>query len=125
VTLLADRALATAELDPPELLTSTLVKPDRKIEHPRKVREATYVLTLPEGAMPDVPVTSSQSSDRVNEHAIRVNISAGDLKPAPDAETADPKYLAASSMLNRDDPEIKKLVEQALPHDAPSGKPER
>lgn len=121
VTLLADRALATADLDPPELLASTLVTPDKKITHPRKVESAAYVLTLPDSPMPDIPTTSCQSVERINEHSVRVTIGSRTL-PAPQSESADPAYLAASSMLNRDDSEIKRLVKEALQPDPPAEK---
>ena len=46
VVLLADEQLARSEVDPPEMMASTLIHPDRTIEQPRLLRSAIYELSI-------------------------------------------------------------------------------
>ena len=61
----ADEQLAKAQVDPPELLLSTLVKPDRPIAGPRRLRSAIYELRFSKaggaaGFSPELPRGGSQ-----------------------------------------------------------------
>ncbi len=38
VLIAADKEVATAKVNPPEMLASMMIKPDRPIEHPRQLR---------------------------------------------------------------------------------------
>ncbi len=62
---LTDRESALAAAGAaPELLVATFVRPDRPIEHPRSVHRASYLLTLPEGSVPDLPSEGAQRAER-------------------------------------------------------------
>ncbi len=62
---LTDRESALAAAGAaPELLAATFVHPDRPIEHPRSLHRGVYLLTLPEGAVPDLPSAGAQRAER-------------------------------------------------------------
>lgn len=112
----AERELAMADLDPPELMQRTLVKPDREIASPRKTRSAAYVLRVPGDAtaLTGVPATGAQRVEPVDEDAVRIIVEADDPAPADEADAGAAEFTAPSSMLNSDDERVKELVERAL-----------
>lgn len=126
VVLLADKELATSRVDPPELLATTLIHPDRPIVGARRLRSATYLLSVPEREqkLADVPTTSAQRAERVDDHKVRVRVDMREPAPAPESESQDGAYLRSSAMVNAADPRIMELVSQAT-RDAGPGKPER
>lgn len=111
----ADKALATAEIDAPELLAETLVRVDFAMLRPRELRQCSYVLTVREGRMPDLPQTPVQTVKRLDDRTVRVTIdmdrpSPPDKQPPPIEHTAmidgrDEKVieLAQSARKNTDD----------------------
>ncbi|TVS03126.1 MAG: transglutaminase domain-containing protein [Phycisphaerales bacterium] len=107
----SERELALAELDPPELMQRTFVRPDRLIERPRGATSASFVLSVPEGALPELPVSGAQTVEPLEDGRVRVHVRAGRTTPAPDA--ADPVYLQASTMLDLTDPELIALHRRA------------
>jgi transglutaminase-like putative cysteine protease len=113
--LAADRALAQAEIDAPELLVSTLVRPDRPIPRPRQVKRGEFVLRVDEGPLEDLPNSSAQRTERLDERSLRVSVDA-DGPPAwiDLVGGEEPKYRAASTMVNHEDPEIARLARQAV-----------
>ncbi|MEM1027141.1 MAG: transglutaminase-like domain-containing protein [Planctomycetota bacterium] len=57
----ADRDLALSELEPPEIMASTLIRPSEgsaEFKNSRSTKEALYALRLPEGA--NLPITGAQ-----------------------------------------------------------------
>lgn len=113
VQLAADKALALSPMNPPELLVSTLVTPDRPIIKPRSLREATYVLRVKEGQMPELPSTGRQRVERINDRAARVTVG---VEPGEGAAPADAEREAAlkpSAMVDQDDPAVRALHAQA------------
>ncbi|MBC7835084.1 MAG: transglutaminase domain-containing protein [Phycisphaerales bacterium] len=112
-TILADRALALSELDPPELMASTLVKPDQPIKRARGVQRATYVLSLPEGGL-TLPDTAVQRVEQVGEGTVRVTVDLAACAPAAGDDHGDGSYLKSTPGLDGDDPEIKALVAKAI-----------
>lgn len=127
----ADKDLALSELDPPEIMQRTFVKPDKAPPHPRRLREATYILSVPEGALPAVPATGWQRVEPVDGQSARVIIRFGDQSepargaaPAPAADATDAAYTQPSGMLESADESIKDLVAQATARAGPA-KPER
>lgn len=117
--LLSDRDLAMAEKDVPELLVSTIVKLDKPIENARTLQKASYVLTVTEGQLPELPNVGFQQFARVAPGAGRVTLDltrGGSLATAED-EKID--YLAASGMLNWRDPAVEALLKKALPLEIP------
>lgn len=117
VQLAADKALALSDLNPPELLVSTLVKPDKPIKNPRRLREGRFVLALPgaDDRLADLPTTPAQKVDRVDARTMRVTISSPPAKDAatPAVTAAErAEALASSSMIGCDDPAVKALLRE-------------
>lgn len=110
--VLAEKELALAKVEPAELLVSTLVTPDRPIDSPRMARSASYILRTPDGTMPDLPSWGTQTTQRINEGAVRVLVStslAGDRATEAQREDA----LRPSVMIDSDDEEIQAIAERA------------
>lgn len=105
----ADKALATAGLDPPELMASTLVKPEFTILKPRKLRKATWVLSLPEGEMPELPDSSAQRFERIDAHTARVTV---DLDANAPAKAGEPK-IVNTAMIDGADKKVVELAKEA------------
>jgi len=125
-----DRKSALAAVDGatvPEMMVSTVVRPDRKIPAPRRLRHATYELSLTpasDGAtwtLPPLPETGAQVVHQEGDHArVEISVLPGDTPPLPaDADGAaaiDPTpYLAPSAFLDTRDPAIRALVRAADP----------
>jgi transglutaminase-like putative cysteine protease len=107
LTLLrADRDLALAPGDAPELLNSTLITPDKPIERPRQAVRATYLVTRTDAELPDLPSTGAQTAERVDERSVRVRIdaTAGSV-PLP-GDAGDATYLSPSVMIDSADPGV-------------------
>ncbi len=116
--LAADKELALSKLDAPELMQSTFVEPKGKIRKPREVTNASYILSVPDGKLDDLPTLPSQKTARIDERTIRIESSMGEGAPGEDEPGAE--YLEASSMLDITDPVIVELSQKARPqHDAP------
>ena len=118
--LLADRELALAEKDGPELLVSTTVKLDKPIKNARELSRGEFVLTVTEGKLPELPSVGFQTVVRVSDTASRVTI---DLSKGGSALTEEeensPDFMAASSMVNWKDESVEKLLRQALHKEIP------
>jgi transglutaminase-like putative cysteine protease len=109
----ADKALAVSDLEPPEIMASTLVKPDRAIPNARRSGRAVFTLSLPGAdALPDLPTAGVQRVERTGERSARVTIDLSDPMIAADAD--DPRYREASAMINGADERIVELTEKAL-----------
>ena len=114
--MLADRELALAEQDGPELLLSTLVKVDKPIKGARELRRAGYVLAVPAGELPDLPTSGWQRFERVGPTAGKVFIDMTTPGTLPSIEeTTSDSLLASTTMLNWKDPAVDKMLREALP----------
>jgi transglutaminase-like putative cysteine protease len=114
VITLADKALALAKVNPPELMASTLVTPDRTIAKPRSVRRAEYLLSVREGEIPDVVSTGWQKAERLSQREMRVIVDTQQNTSDDAADLKNPIYLGASGAINIDDSMLKSLAEKAL-----------
>jgi transglutaminase-like putative cysteine protease len=122
--VVSDKTTATAKgAEAPEMMVTTLVKPDRPIKRPRDAKRSAFILSIPDGKMPALPITGIQRSEAVDERTARVEVG-GEPVPAPEADSKDASYLASTSMLRADDPEIKRLLAEATKAAKP-GKPAR
>lgn len=122
---------------PPEVLATTLVRPDRPIPEAREVRVAVYDLSLDSpdslerGKLPDLPSEGAQRVERRGDR-LRVTVTAGEPEPAapprsPDADPVPgsvaavdpggPELLAPSLYLDHQDPEVRRLLDLAVPAD--------
>lgn len=111
--LLADRDLALSALDAPELLVSTLVTPDKPIANPRSLTRASYHLRLTEGKVPALPFGGVQSVAWQADGSAILTIDTARCDVIPDHDFPTDEDSKASAMVNADDPEVKRLAEQA------------
>jgi len=111
--LAADKQLALSPVDPPELMQSVFVRPDRAVESPYRARRGVFIVAATSGELPDLPATGSQRVERIDERTIRVlrDLDAEPTEPGPE-DTAP--LLAASAMLDRDDPRVRELARDGL-----------
>lgn len=127
--LLADRALALAEFDAPEMLAASFITPDKTIETPRKLKRAVFELVsedLKENVGDAVPNDGFQTTKWIDDDTLRITI---DIKergfdgPAAQANLPGEEYLASTTVLNHKDPRVAELADEAFktapPHIAP------
>lgn len=119
VMIEADEVLAKAQVNPPEMVLSTLVRPDKPIARPRQARWAVYELHLtpPEDAEEDfqfeLPRGGSQRVAWGERHVARVAVNLDDpVNPRDDLPTQD--HRRPSVMVNSDDPAVRALLVLAL-----------
>lgn len=131
--LLADKELALAEFDAPEMLAASFIKPDKPIKNPRKLKRAVFDLVsegLKEEIGDTVPNAGYQTTKWVDDNTLRVEIDLGRRvfsgKPEPDGAMLGlgggldkvakenglkrDDYINHSSMLNYQDEAIKALA---------------
>ncbi len=118
-----DEAAAQARVHAPELLIRSFVRPDRRIDSPRRVGEAVYLLSVPDGSLPDLPIGGAQHVDRLDGSRARVLVRFQNRRAEPLELDAAP-YLAPSAMADSDDPVIVELTRGAL-RGVRDGKPAR
>ncbi len=108
----ADKALATADRKPAELMNATLIKPDKPIANPRELKAATFIIKSKAGELADIPQTAVQQVQRRDEQSARISI---DLtRPAKaDGPVAVPK-VEHSSMIDGQDAAVMKLARRVL-----------
>ncbi|MEM6256740.1 MAG: transglutaminase-like domain-containing protein [Planctomycetota bacterium] len=114
--LLADKELALAEFDAPELLAASLIEPDMAIRNPRKLKRAVFDLVgedLKENVGDAVPEAGFQQTEWVDGKTLRVTIDL-DKPVIPERFIVAGEAMNASSMLNFKDEAIQKLIKQAV-----------
>ncbi|MBT8486525.1 MAG: transglutaminase domain-containing protein [Phycisphaerales bacterium] len=116
VTRIATRAeaLAAGAAPAPELMVKTFVRTDKPIRRPRATQASTLRVRVREGDLPELPSAGAQRVEvtpGTNSAIIHLDVSANQ----PAAVTADERaeYLAASAMVNSEDPLIAKLAANA------------
>ncbi len=119
VVLLSEKEVALSEMQPAEIMASTLVKPDRPIRNPRGVRKAEYLLSIAQGKMPRIIETGSQIVQQRGKLQAKVLVDIDLHAPAPRDEVNDPAFREASWMINSDDPEIQSLTAKATANAGP------
>lgn len=109
----ADKELALAEIEAPELMQSTLVHTNRTIDRPRTTTKAQFVLAVPDGSMPDVPQSGPQRSERIDERHVKVTVDTKNVAAADQTDIDNPAYLESSAMVTASDELIAQFVEKA------------
>lgn len=115
--LLANRDLAMAEIDPPEIIASTMITADKPIRGPRQTRKATFLLTLKgrgDGFV-ELPTAGFQVVIKDGE-TLRVHV---DLdKPVSGKHVKADKptawHLRASTICDSEDEKVIALAKKAL-----------
>ena len=109
----ADEELAKSKLDPPELMRSMFIKPDRVIREPYRKRSGTFIVSATTGTLPELPSAGSQSVEVLDERSVRVRrvVSAlGEPVLGADIEL----LTSPSAMLESEDPRVVELTRSAL-----------
>lgn len=109
----ADRDLALAKLDAPELLMSTLVHPDKPIAGARDVRRGVYLIESTGESLPDIPSLGAQKFERLGEKSGRLTVDLSHIAPAPESEVKDPSILGCTPMITCNDERVKELAQLA------------
>lgn len=97
----------------PEMMVATFVKPDRPIEDARRVRKATYSLSVGEGEMPELPSDGPQRVAGAADGSLRVTVDADALAAARPEDVANAAYLGSSAMIDLGDPLIRRIAQRA------------
>ena len=98
----------------PEMMVQLFVKPNMVIPSPRQLANATYLLSVSEGEMPNLPTAGGQRFEKRDSKSGRLITSAETFVEATEEEKKDPKFLGHSAMISKDDPMIKALAAKAL-----------
>ena len=112
--ILADKELAQSEIDAPELMNSTLVEPKGKIDNPRTLRKATYVLSVPNGNLGDLPSGGPQVFKRIDERSARLVVDLDAVAAADPGDEGRTEFRNPSQMINSEDELVAKLTREAL-----------
>lgn len=124
VAMAATEAEAKADKPGPELMTSTFVKPDRAIPNARASSHAVYTVSVGSGKLPEFPSTGTQRVEMLSDHSARLTIATREPAAAPEADSKDKNFTAASATIDSDDPQIRRLSAEAT-RDAGPSKAER
>ncbi len=121
LTLLrADKDIALLPADAPEIMASTLVRPNKPIANPRGLKQATYIVRVREGELPDLPTTASQRFERIDAKSARVIVGDTRFRAAVEPEDlTNPAYRTPSAMIDSDDP-IVRAIALAAPRPLPT-----
>ncbi|MEO0512850.1 MAG: transglutaminase-like domain-containing protein [Planctomycetota bacterium] len=112
------KELALGEIEAPELMVSTFVKPAEPIAGARTSRTATYSLSKDDGSPVVVPSVAGQTF-RTDAGRSLVDVSVGGTSLATDRDLSE--SMSASSAINHEDAAIIALVDRARPDaDAPA-----
>lgn len=104
---------ALGEVQAPEIMVSTFIKPDRPIKNARSSTHAVYLVSVAEGDL-SIPSTGHQSVEVVDDNHVRVTVSREAIHAAPADDIDNREFLDASAMIDSDDAEVKKLVQRAI-----------
>lgn len=98
----------------PEMMTSLFITPSKQIQDPRRTTKASYVLSVPDGELPDIPAAANQRVERIDASSARVSVDTT-IPALPFAEKIGRGvFLNATNVLQSDDPEVVKLTNDAL-----------
>lgn len=107
------KAQAMGTFQAPEILVSTYVIPDRPISGARSLKQAQYVLSVPEGVLPTLVGTGAQQTTRIDGRHARVSINATTVEPAQINPQERASALAATTLADSNDEKIRELVTNA------------
>lgn len=101
--------------DPPDLVDRTRAPADTRLRSHERLRRASYVLRVRRGA-PATPVDGwPQAIEHAGPGAVRVRIDLDNAGAPAAVPVADrDRFLAATDLLERDDPLVRQLADRAL-----------
>lgn len=112
--MLSTEEEAKGEVDAPEMMLSTFVKPEGRFEDARRTKRATLLLSVPDGEMVALPETGSQRVAKVDARSSRLTIDTAFPNKAPEEDAGEAKYLASTSMGDLNDEKIRELHARAV-----------
>jgi hypothetical protein len=98
----------------PELMVSTLVKPDKPIASPRQATRAVLRLSVAEGELPPLPNTGAQVVEAEGPSSSLVTITTGQPAPAPEKDSTHTGYLGSTTMADLQDENIRALAARSV-----------
>ncbi len=115
ITLIrADKALAMSKANPPELLESTFIKPDKQIPHAREAKRGTFLVGSADAPIGVWPAAGIQTATPVDEHSVRIRTDVAATSPCSQEDIADQVYRKPSTMITSDDDKVVQLKDEAL-----------
>lgn len=127
VSVASSRELALEAFEPPELMVSTFVRPDRAIPRPRATDRAVFRVRVSEGELAALPESGFQRVETLDDGSVRVTV---DTRAPASAEALTDEgravFLASTTYADTGDALIHTLTERALAKagDAPSERAE-
>ena len=118
--LAAEREVALAAMDPPEIMASTMVKAEGRLPNPRRSSKASYLLSVPGDTLADLPSVGAQRVERIDARTLRVTIDLRSPAAASGDDAVRPAHTSPSAMIDSSDPEVRALAARAtrgLPDD--------
>jgi len=98
----------------PDVIISTVVRPDRPIRDVLRTRRAEFRISLPEGSqLPELPSVGAQRFERIDARAGLVRVDRDRPLPATEAEIKNDAYRTASPTVDSDDPVVRTLHQRA------------
>ena len=106
-------AVASTGGEVPEIMLKTFITPNKPVKDARHTIKGVYVLKVPEGELPAIPSTGSQTIVTIKPNQARLTIDRNANHEADAADAKDPRFLASTALANTADERIKSLAERA------------
>ena len=114
VQILADKELALLDNKAPELLLSMMIQIVPGIDNPREVRRLTYIVSVDEDDLPDMPSVGAQRFTRIDAKSGRIVVDLDANSAGTEADKANTEFTRPSKMIGSDDPKIIEIARSAL-----------
>lgn len=105
---------------PAEIMVRSFVPAAKPIRGAREKTRLELVVRGRGGELPDLPSSGAQRVRRVDAGEAIVTVDAERGSPAIEGDAVDPRYLAATALIDHDAPAIRELLAQALARTDPS-----
>ena len=115
VSVASTRELALEAFEPPELMVSTFVRPDRAIPRPRATDRAVFRVRVSEGELAELPESGFQRVERLDDGSARVSVDT--RAPATTEALTDESlavFLASTTYADTGDDLIRTLTDRVL-----------
>lgn len=98
-----------------EVLVRSFVPASEPIRGPRERTRLVMVVGSRGGAMPELPSAGAQRVRRLGPNELEVEVDADRGSPAEAGDAEDPRYLAATALIDHDAPAIAELLARERP----------
>ncbi|MBX3363178.1 MAG: transglutaminase domain-containing protein [Phycisphaeraceae bacterium] len=114
VMLAADREVAQAAAEAPELMVRSFVKPDRRVPRARDTVRGTYLLHIPDSEAIEIPSVGAQRVRVIAPDRVEVDVDVHRRAAESVDEALRARALASTAMLRCDDEAIVALARKAV-----------